>query len=92
MRVTDRLSLPQRIVVIIALALAFAVIGDYIPSFATTTVHVPGNASERTSAYQSTLTLSVHMGLPGWLQLVIWLILLVAWTLVSIRILRNTGR
>lgn len=80
MRVIDRLSKSQRVVVVVALGLALGVIGTYLTSQVrpgwyaysplTTTLQAPGN------------------GLPAWLRLTIWLALIGAWALASIRVLR----
>jgi hypothetical protein len=80
MRVIDRLSKSQRVVVVVALGFALGVIGTYLTSqigpgwygYAplTTTFQAPGN------------------GLPGWLQLIIWLVLIGVWATASIRVLR----
>lgn len=83
MRVIDRLSKSQRVVVVVALGLALGVTGSYLVSLASgirsgwygyaplsATLQAPGN------------------GLPAWLQLIIWLALIGAWALASIRVLR----
>lgn len=80
MRVIDRLSKSQRVVVVVALGLALGVIGTYLtgqirPGWygyapLTATLQAPGN------------------GLPTWLQLIIWLALIGAWALASIRVMR----
>jgi heme/copper-type cytochrome/quinol oxidase subunit 1 len=80
MRMIDRLSKSQRVVVVIALGLALGVIGTYLTSqirpgwygYAplTASFEAPGNE------------------LPTWLQLIIWLALIGIWALASIRVLR----
>jgi hypothetical protein len=80
MRVIDRLSKSQRVVVVVALGLALGVVGTYLTSqirpgwYAysplTATLQAPDN------------------GLPAWLRLIIWLALIGAWALASIRVLR----
>lgn len=83
MRFTDRLSLAQRIVSVVALGFAVAVIGSYLDSLGTTpfsgwTGYAPLNVSP----------LLVHTGLPGWLRLLIWLVLIGLWAVAAIRVLR----
>lgn len=85
MRWTDRLTLPQKIVLIIALGLAFGAFGDSLPTLATTTTRFGWYAYA--PAYQSTLTLHTPL-VSGWLGLIIWLVLIAAWTMLSIRVLR----
>ena len=80
MRVIDRLSKSQRVVVVVALGLALGVVGTYL-----TSQIVPG-----WYAY-SPLTTTLQApdnGLPAWLRLIIWLALIGAWALASIRVLR----
>ena len=86
MRVTGRLTQPQKIVVIIALALALGVVGNFLGSLRFAT-RFPGSAVSGVPVpYQSTL--SVALGLPSWAHLLIWLALIAVWLLLSIRILR----
>lgn len=82
MRSTDRLSQPQRIVVVIALGLACGAAGIYLVNL--------GSTGSGWYAY-APLTQSInppHPGLAGWLRLIIWLALISLWALVSIRVLR----
>lgn len=83
MRFTDRLSLAQRIVAVVALGFAFAVIGSYLDSLGTTpftgwTGYAPLNGSP----------LLVHTGLAGWERLLIWLVLIGLWAVAAARVLR----
>jgi heme/copper-type cytochrome/quinol oxidase subunit 1 len=82
MRLTDRLSQPQRIVVVIALGVACGAAGIYLAS--------PGSAISGWYAYAplSQALYPPHTGLAGWLRLIIWLALTALWALVSIRVLR----
>jgi hypothetical protein len=83
MRVIDRLSRPQRVVVVVALGLALGVIGTYLMSLSS------GIRSGWYGYAPLTATLQAPgTGLPGWLQLIIWLALIGAWALASIRVLR----
>lgn len=73
----------QRIVVVVALGFAFAVLGSYLNSLGTTpftgwTGYAPLNGSP----------LLVHTGLPGWLRLLIWLALIGVWAVAAVRVLR----
>jgi heme/copper-type cytochrome/quinol oxidase subunit 1 len=83
MRLTDRLSQPQRIVVVIALGMAFGAVGIYLVDL--------GNAAGFGWYAYSPLSQQVYAprtGLAGWLRLIIWLALIGMWTLVSVRMLR----
>jgi heme/copper-type cytochrome/quinol oxidase subunit 1 len=83
MRLTDRLSLPQRIVVIIAFGLALVAAGVYLISLGDT------SATGWYAYAPLTQTASVlRPGLAGWLRLIIWLALIGLWALGSIRLLR----
>ena len=83
MRLTDRLSQPQRIVVVIALGMACVAAGIYLVNL--------GNAASGGWYAYAPLSQAVyppHTGLAGWLRLIIWLALACLWVLVSIRVLR----
>ena len=82
MRLTDRLSQPQKIVVVIALGMAFGAAGIYL-------VNLGNTASVGWYAY-TPLTQGGYprTGLAGWLRLIIWLALIGLWALVSVRVLR----
>jgi hypothetical protein len=82
-RLTDRLSQPQRIAIVIALAAAFGAAGMYIDSL--------GNGSGGGWYAYAPLSQSgypPHTGLAGWERLIIWLALIGLWALVSVRVLR----
>jgi hypothetical protein len=84
MRFTDRLSMAQRIVVVVALGLAFGAIGSYLDSLGNTpftgwTGYAPLNGSP----------LLVHTGLAGWLRLLIWLVLIGVWAVAATRVFRS---
>jgi hypothetical protein len=84
MRLTDRLSQPQRIVIVIALGVAFAAAGAYL-------VNLGGNAVSFGWYAYAPLTQSAdlpHSGLPGWVRLIIWLALTGLWALASLWVLR----
>ena len=82
MRLTDRLSQPQRIVVVIALGVACAAAGMYLVNLGSTVSGWYAYAPLSQSVYPP------HAGLAGWLRLIIWLALVVLWALVSIRVFR----
>jgi heme/copper-type cytochrome/quinol oxidase subunit 1 len=86
MRLIDRLSQPQKIVVAIALGLAFGAAGIYLISLGTTTrfgwfAYAPLSGS----AYPP------GTGLNGWQCLLIWLALIASWALISVRVLRSSS-
>jgi heme/copper-type cytochrome/quinol oxidase subunit 1 len=78
-RLTDRLTIPQRIVVVVALGAACGAVGFYLAGL--------GNAGSFGWYAYAPLT-SPHTGWPGWAHLIIWLALIVVWALVSVRVLR----
>lgn len=83
MRLTDRLSQCQRIVVVIALGVACGTAGIYL-------INLGSAVSFGWYAYAplSQAVYPPHTGLPGWLRLIICLALVSLWALVSIRVLR----
>jgi heme/copper-type cytochrome/quinol oxidase subunit 1 len=83
MRLTDRLSQPQRIVVVLALGMAFGAAGIYL-------VNLGNTAASGWYAYAplSQESSPLHTGLAGWLRLIVWLVLIGLWALVSVRVLR----
>ena len=85
MRFTDRLSQPQRIVVVIALGVACGAAGMYLVNLRSTVSGWYAYAPLSQAVYPP------HTGLAGWLRLIIWLALAVLWALVSIRVLRPSG-
>ncbi len=83
MHLTDRLGNAQRIVVVIALGMAFGAVGSYLVTLGNT-VRVGWYA-------YAPLTQAVYpprTGLAGWLRLIIWLVLIGLWAVVSVRLLR----
>lgn len=83
MRLTDRLSQPQRIVVVIALGTAFGAAGIYLVNL--------GNTVKGGWYAYAPLSQAIYpprTGLAGWLHLIIWLALIGLWALVSVRVLR----
>jgi hypothetical protein len=79
---TNRLSHPQKIVVVTALGVAFLAAGSYLTSLGSAeTFGWYAYAPLTSASYPSA-------GLPGWARLVIWLALTAAWALAAIWILR----
>jgi hypothetical protein len=90
MRWIDRLGKSQRVVAVIALGLALETLGSYV-------VNLGSGLGSGWYAY-SPLTSGGFfaapspIGLHGWVRLIIWLVLIGAWTLGSIRVLRPSPR
>ena len=83
MRFTDRLSMAQRIVLVVALGLAFGVLGNYLDSL--------GNTGVTGWTGYAPLTRGLVLpgtGLAGWLRLLIWLVLIGLWAVAAARVLR----
>ena len=80
MRLIDGLSKPQRLVIVVALGLALGAVGTYLVNLGSFGWYA---YSPLTATLQGTST-----GLPSWLRLIIWLVLIGLWALASIRILR----
>jgi tryptophan-rich sensory protein len=80
----DRLSKAQRIVVVIALGAAFVAVGKYVLSLGQ-----PGVAFGWTGYAPLT---APSAGRPGWLHLIVWLVLTCLWAVVSIRVLRPSSQ
>jgi hypothetical protein len=83
MRLTDQLSQPQKIVVVIALGMAFGAIGIYLANRGNT-----GVFGWYGYAPLSQVVFPPRTGLHGWLRLLIWLVLISLWALASVRVLR----
>lgn len=83
MRLTDRLSQPQKVVVVIALGMASAAAGIYLVSLGNT-------AGPGWYAYAplSQAAYPPRTELAGWLRLLIWLALIGLWALMSVGVLR----
>jgi heme/copper-type cytochrome/quinol oxidase subunit 1 len=87
MRLIDRLSKAQRIVVVVALGMAFVAVGGYLVSL--------GGAPRFGWYAYAPLAGSLQgprTGLPAWLRLIIWLGLIALWTLASVRVLRPSPK
>jgi heme/copper-type cytochrome/quinol oxidase subunit 1 len=85
MRLTDRLSQPQRIVVVIALGMAFGAAGIYLVSLGNT---AGGGWYAYAPLSHTQAVYPPRTGLAGWLRLIIWLALIGLWALVSVRVFR----
>jgi hypothetical protein len=79
MRLTDRLSQPQRIVVVIACGMACGAAGIYLVSLGNTV-----SGGWYAYAPLSQAGYPPHTELAGWLRLITWLALAGLWALVSI--------
>jgi len=84
MRWIDKLSMAQRVVVVIALAVALGAIASYLTSL--------GMRSGWYAYYP--LTGQQYQppgnGLPGWLRLIIWLGAIGLWACASVTVLRSS--
>lgn len=84
MRFIDRLNMPQRVVIVIALGLVLGALGRYLTSLG-------GGFHMGWTAYSPLR--AAGFGMPPWLRLIIWLVLIILWALASIRMLRpSQGR
>ena len=82
MRSIDRLSQPQKIVIVLALGMAFGAAGTYLVGLGNTSAFGwYAYAPLSQAAYPAT-------GLHGWARLLIWLALIALWALLSVRVLR----
>lgn len=83
MRWMDRLSMAQRVVVVVALGLALGLVASYLTGLGTRT----GWYAYAPLAGQ--LFQPQGIGEPGWLRLIIWLAAISLWALTSVRLLRE---
>ena len=83
MHLTDRLSQPQKVVVVIALGMAFGAAGAYLAGLGNTTA-----VEWSSSPFAQGGFFTAHTGLHGWQRLLIWLALIGLWALLSVRVLR----
>jgi hypothetical protein len=81
MRLTDRLSQPQKIVVVIAFGMALGAAGIYL-------VNLGNTFGWYAFTPLSQVVSAPRTGLAGWLRLIIWLVLICLWALGSILVLR----
>jgi membrane protein implicated in regulation of membrane protease activity len=83
MRWIEKLSRAQRVVVIVALGVAFLAVGSFVLSLGQPVFAL---------GWTGYAPLSALNGLPGWLRLIVWLALTCLWAVVSIRLLRPSDR
>jgi hypothetical protein len=89
MRRIDVLSKAQRIVVVIALGLAFWVVGSYLTSVGTGGYPLGGwTGYAPSSEGQFFVVARWSPALHPWLRVIIWLVLIGIWALASLRVLR----
>jgi heme/copper-type cytochrome/quinol oxidase subunit 1 len=82
MRWIDRLNMAQRIVVVVTLGLALAIVASYLTGLGVRTgwyAYAPPSGQ-----------VSAGLGEPGWLRLVIWLAAISLWSLSSLRVLSQS--
>ena len=79
----DRLSRAQRVVVVIALGLGLSAVGSYL-------VALGSGAESGWYAYAPLANglVLANRGLHAWVRVLIWLVLIGAWALASLRVLR----
>ena len=85
MRRIDTLSKAQRIVVVVALGLALVALGSYLVTLGSGAEFRAGGVF---SAGGGFWPFGQAVGLKPWLRLIIWLVLIGAWALASVRVLR----
>ena len=78
MRLTDRLNLAQRIVVVVATGIALAVVGSYLAN----------RGSTMGGHFMSAVPFRMRPGRPRWLRLIIWLVLDGIWAVAALVVLR----
>lgn len=83
MRWIDRLNTAQRVVIIIALGMALAVVASYLTSLGTK-VGWYAYAPLTGQAFSPP-----GFGEPGWLRLIIWLVAISLWAAASATVLRQ---
>ncbi|HLK79872.1 MAG TPA: hypothetical protein VKU77_40245 [Streptosporangiaceae bacterium] len=84
MRWIDRLSMAQRVVVVITLGLALGIMASYLTGQGVRTgwyAYAPLSGQLRAPG----------IGEPGWLRLIIWLAAVSLWSLTSLRVLSQSS-
>lgn len=84
MRWIDRLSAAQRVVVIVALGLALAIVASYLTSLG------PRTGWYAYAPLSGQILQPRSIGEPGWLRLIIWLGAIGLWAITSLRVLRQS--
>jgi hypothetical protein len=82
MRAIDRLSQPQRVVIVTALGLVLATVGSFVTSLGS------GGAGWYAYAPLTSAGFLPGGGLASWLRLIIWLALIAIWAAASLRLLK----
>lgn len=82
MRWIDRLSMAQRVVVVVALGLALGVLAGYLTSLGT----LSGWYAYTPLTQRAVLP---GAGEPGWVRLIVWLAVIGLWASASVRMLRQ---
>jgi len=85
MRWIDRLGMTQRVVVVVALGFALAIVAGYVTSLGTRSgwyAYAPLSGQAFTPG---------GTGEPGWVRMVIWLVATGLWAAASVRVLRRTA-
>ena len=86
MRWIDGLSRSQRVVVVIALGLALGTLGSYLVSLGS---RFPLDWAA--PIFTARGGFAPSGGVPAWLRLIIWLVLIGLWVLASVRVLRPSS-
>lgn len=82
MRLTDRLNLAQRVVLVIAIGLVLAVVGRYVAGLG-------HHGLTGWTGYAPLQAVAHQRGPHRWVRAAVWLALLVAWAAASVSILRT---
>lgn len=85
MRWIDGLAKAQRVVVVIAIGLALGTVGSYLVSLGS---GIPFGWTGYAPLTAGPLPYGPGRGLHGWLRVIIWLVLIGAWAVASVRVLR----
>jgi hypothetical protein len=80
----DKLGKAQRVVVVVALGVAFLTMGSYLLSLGQHGIAFGWTGYAPLSA--------PSIGRPGWVSLVVWLVLTCLWAAASMWLLRPTGQ
>lgn len=85
MRWMDRLSLAQRLVAVVALGLALAIVAGYLSSLGT------GFGWYAYAPLSGQAFVPPGHGEPGWVRMIIWLVAVGLWAAASMRVLRQSA-
>lgn len=84
-----RLNRAQRIVIVIGLGIGLGAFGVWVTSLGNAFGWVGYAPLSSSAAYRSNLSIAFAGDLHPWVRLVIWLGLIIFWTVVSILLLRS---